>query len=96
MWQVPRDQLALIHQNELIMPAGPAGALRDMLTNAPDGGGTGGAPVAIHPTTHFHVNAIDGPSAASWMRQNGPSMAKALDQAVRHGAALGLKRLNGR
>ena len=31
MWQVPRDQLALIHQNELIMPAGPAGALRDML-----------------------------------------------------------------
>jgi hypothetical protein len=30
------------------------------------------------------------------MRQNGPSMAKALDQAVRHGAALGLKRLNGR
>ena len=37
MWQVPRDQLALIHQNELIMPAGPAGALRDMLTNAPNG-----------------------------------------------------------
>ncbi len=96
MWQVPRDQLALIHQNELIMPAGPAGALRDMLTNAPSGGGGGGGSVAIHPTTHFHVNAIDGASAASWMRQNGPGMAKALDQAVRHGAALGLKRLNGR
>ena len=96
MWQVPRDQLALIHQNELIMPAGPAGALRDMLTNAPSGGGGGGGSVAIHPTTHFHVNAIDGASVASWMRQNGPGMAKALDQAVRHGAALGLKRLNGR
>jgi uncharacterized protein YecA (UPF0149 family) len=96
MWQVPRDQLALIHQNELIMPAGPAGALRDMLTNAPNGGDAGGGSVAIHPTTHFHVNAIDGPSVASWMRSNGPGMAKALDQAVRHGAALGLKRLNGR
>ena len=97
MWQVPRDQLALIHQNELIMPAGPAGALRDMLTNAPNGGGAGGGgSVAIHPTTHFHVNAMDGASVASWMRQNGPGMAKALDQAVRHGAALGLKRLNGR
>lgn len=96
MWQVPRDQLALIHQNELVMPAGPAGALRDMLTDAPSGGGGGGGPVAIHPTTHFHVNAIDGASVASWMRQNGPGMAKALDQAVRHGAALGLKRLNGR
>ncbi len=97
MWQVPRDQLALIHQNELVMPAGPAGALRDMLTNAPNGGAAGGGgSVAIHPTTHFHVNAIDGPSVASWMRQNGSGMAKALDQAVRHGAALGLKRLNGR
>ena len=97
MWQVPRDQLALIHQNELIMPAGPAGALRDMLTSAPNGGSAGGGgSVAIHPTTHLHVNAIDGPSVASWMRQNGPGMAKALDQAVRHGAALGLKRLNGR
>ena len=97
MWQVPRDQLALIHQNELIMPAGPAGALRDMLTSAPNGGSAGGGgSVAIHPTTHLHVSAIDGPSVASWMRQNGPGMAKALDQAVRHGAALGLKRLNGR
>jgi uncharacterized protein YecA (UPF0149 family) len=96
MWQVPNDQLALIHQNELIMPAGPAGALRDMLTNAPNGGGAGGGSVAIHPTTHFHVNAMDGASVASWMRSNGPGMAKALDQAVRHGAALGLKRLNGR
>jgi len=96
MWQVPRDQLALIHQNELIMPAGPAGALRDMLTNSPRGGADAGGSVAIHPTTHFHVNAIDGASVGSWMRQNGPNMAKALDHAVRHGAALGLKRLNGR
>jgi hypothetical protein len=97
MWQVPRDQLALIHQNELIMPAGPAGALRDMLSGGPNGASPGGGgSVAIHPTTHLHVNAIDGPSVASWMRQNGPGMAKALDQAVRHGATLGLKRLNGR
>jgi hypothetical protein len=29
------------------------------------------------------------------MRSNGPGMAKALDEAVRHGAALGLKRLRG-
>jgi hypothetical protein len=97
MWQVPRDQLALIHQNELIMPAGPAGALRDMLTNnSSAGSGGGGGSVAIHPTTHFHVNAMDGASVGSWMRSNGPGMAKALDQAVRHGAALGLKRLSGR
>src|ERR1700722_2119276 len=97
MWEVPKDQLALIHQNELIMPAGPAGALRDMLTSGPNGGSAGGGgSVAIHPTTHLHVSAIDGPSVASWMRQNRPGMAKVLDQAVRPGAALGLKRLSGR
>ncbi len=98
MWQVPRDQLALIHQNELIMPAGPAGALRDMLTNNSNAGaGGGGGSVAIHPTTHFHVNAMDGASVSvRGCAQNGPGMAKAIDQAVRHGAALGLKRLNGR
>jgi hypothetical protein len=95
MWQVPRDQLTLIHQNELIMPAGPAGALRDMLEGTQDGSGRGKS-ISINPQTHFHVNAIDGASTASWMRQNGSGMAKALDQAVRHGAALGLKRLNGR
>jgi hypothetical protein len=39
------------------------------------------------------MSALDGASTAAWMRQNGPGMAKALDQAVRHGAALGLKRL---
>jgi uncharacterized protein YecA (UPF0149 family) len=61
MWQVPRDQLAVIHQNELVMLAGPAGALRDMLTNAPNGGDARGGSVAIHPTTHFHVNAIRRP-----------------------------------
>jgi hypothetical protein len=61
MWQVPRDQLALIHQNELIMPAGPAGALREMLSSGPNGASPGGGgSVAIHPTTHLHVNAIDG------------------------------------
>jgi hypothetical protein len=96
MWQVPRDQLALIHQNELIMPAGPAGALRDMLTTNSNAGAAAGGSVAIHPTTHFHVSAMDGASVGSWMRSNGPGMAKALDQAVRHGAALGLRRLNGR
>ena len=54
MWQVPRDQLALIHQNELIMPAGPAGALRDMLTNAPNGGGAQEA--AVSPSTRRPIS----------------------------------------
>ncbi len=96
MWRAPGDMLTLIHHNELIMPAGEAGAFRSMLTTSASGGASPAASVAIHPTTHFNVSAIDGPSVASWMRSNGPGMARALDAAVRHGAALGLKRLNGR
>jgi hypothetical protein len=95
MWRAPQDMLTLIHHNELIMPAAEAGAFRSMLTTSASGGASAGPSVAIHPTTHFNVSAIDGPSVASWMRSNGPGMAKALDEAVRHGAALGLKRLRG-
>jgi hypothetical protein len=96
MWEVPKDQLSLIHQSELVMPAAEAGAFRELLTGAARGGGQGGGgSVAIHPTTNFQVNALDGASVASWMRSNGPGMAKAIDEAVRHGAAVGLKRLRG-
>jgi hypothetical protein len=95
MWQAPQDMLTLIHHDELIMPQAEAGAFRSLLTASASGASPGGS-VAIHPTTNFHVHAIDSAGTASWMRQNGPNMARALDQAVRHGAALGLKRLNGR
>ena len=94
MWRAPRDMLTLIHHNELIMPQAEAGAFRSFLS-ASANDASPGASVAIHPTTNFHVSALDGASVASWMRQNGPGMAKALDEAVRHGAALGLKRLRG-
>ena len=95
MWRAPQDMLTLVHHNELIMPPAEAGAFRSMLSTSGSGGASPSPSVAIHPTTHFNVSAIDGASAASWMRSNGPGMARALDEAVRHGAALGLKRLRG-
>jgi hypothetical protein len=94
MWRAPQDMLTLIHHNELIMPSAEAGAFRSLLANSASGISPASS-VAIHPTTHFNVSAIDGPSVASWMRSNGARMAQALDEAVRHGAALGLKRLRG-
>jgi hypothetical protein len=90
MWQVPHDMLTLVHHNELIMPSQEAGAFRRMLSQ--DSGGSNGS-VHIAPTTHFHVSAIDSGSVAQWMRSNSSSMMKAIDEAVRHGAALGTKRL---
>lgn len=92
MWSVPQDMLTLVHHNELIMPAAEAGAFRNLL--AGDGGAAAGSgQMHIHPTTNFHVSAIDGGSVSQWMRANSSSMMKAIDEAVRHGAHLGARRL---
>jgi small-conductance mechanosensitive channel len=94
MWSVPGDMLTLVHHNELIMPAAEAGAFRNMLGDQ-TGGGSSSGNVSIAPTTHFHVNALDGASVSQWMRSNSSEMLRAVDQAVRHGAHLGLKRVAG-
>jgi hypothetical protein len=94
MWQVPQDMLTLVHHNELVMPAGEAGAFRSLLSEGDAAGGRGTS-VAIHPTTNFHVSAVDAGSVSQWMKANSSQMMRAIDEAVRHGAALGLKRLRG-
>jgi hypothetical protein len=94
MWSVPQDMLSLVHHNELIMPAAEAGAFRDLLGARTSGEiGQAGASVAIHPTTNFHVSALDAGSVSQWMKANSATMLKSIDEAVRHGAALGLRRL---
>lgn len=93
MWQVPQDMLTLVHHNELIMPAAEAGTFRSMLS---EGGSSGqGGAVHIHPTTNLHVSALNSGSVSQWMKSNSSSMLKAVDEAVRHGARLGLRRLGG-
>ncbi len=97
MWQVPDDMLTLVHHNELIMPAAQAGAFRDMLSgDPPSAGSPASSAVHIHPTTNFHVSAVDSGSVAQWMKANSATMLKTMDEAVRHGAALGLRRLVAR
>ncbi len=88
----PEDMLTLVHHNELIMPAAQAGAFRDLLSSGPQQSGSGSA-VHIHPTTNFHVSAVNSGSVAQWMKANSATMMKSIDEAVRHGAHLGLRRL---
>jgi hypothetical protein len=95
MWRAPQDMLTLIHHNELTMPAAEAGAFRSMLTGGASQGAQDGSQVHIHPTTNFHVSALDGGSVSQWMKSNSSTMLKAVDEAVRHGARLGLRRLGG-
>ncbi len=97
--EIPRDMLAGVHAGEMIVPQ--RGGIADEFRNFMSAGGLsgaaqgGGPPVQIHPTTNFHVSAVDSGSVAQWMRNNSPAMMKAMDEAVRHGAMLGLRRLAG-
>ncbi|HZZ63834.1 MAG TPA: hypothetical protein VFE63_22165 [Roseiarcus sp.] len=94
MWRVPQDMLTLVHHNELVMPAAEAGVLRSLLGDGGPSGGQSGAAVHVHPTTNLHVTALDAGSVSQWMRSNSGAMLKEIDRAVRHGAALGLRRLS--
>jgi hypothetical protein len=93
MWQVPQDMLTLVHHNELIMPSAEASVFRSMLGGNSGAGDANSGIVHIHPTTNVQVSALDAGSVSQWMRQNSSSMVREIDQAVRHGAALGLRRL---
>ena len=87
--------LTLVHHNELIMPTAEAGAFRSLLDDGDAPASQRGSAVHIHPTTNFQVSALDAGSVSQWMRANSPQILRAIDEAVRHGSALGLKRFNG-
>ncbi len=94
-WSIPHDQMALVHKNELVMPAAEAGAFRSMLSGAANGGGMGGGTsVSVSPQTHLHVTTMDASTVQSTLRANSGAMLREIDRAVRHGAATGLRRLN--
>jgi len=65
-WSLPADQLAMVHKNELIMPAAEASAFRGMLTGAANGGQQGGGAVV-----HNHNWNIATNDASSFMSQLG-------------------------
>lgn len=61
-WNLPGDMVARVHQGEMIVPAGPADAVRDMLSGKGAGGGGG---------VSFNINALDGQSVEAWLRRGG-------------------------
>jgi hypothetical protein len=59
-YRLDEDQIAMVHKNELIMPAAEAGAFRSMLSGAASGGVTGGGDTHHHYSGDIHVNAAQG------------------------------------
>ncbi|RAI17075.1 hypothetical protein CH337_17970, partial [Rhodoblastus acidophilus] len=90
-WSIPQDQLAMVHQNELIMPAAEAGAFRSMLNSQANGGSQAQSAGDTH--VHLNVSAMDAASVKSWLGANSRQIMKAMSQAVSNGDHLGLRRL---
>jgi hypothetical protein len=94
-WSIPQSQLAMVHQNELVMPAAEAGAFRSMLSAQANGGGKAAQGGASGGDAHLHVHALDAQSAKSWVSNNSRQITKAMNQAMKNGDHLGLRRLGG-
>jgi hypothetical protein len=80
-WVVPSDQLAMVHQNEMILPAHISQGLQGMISAS--GGAVGGAsPVVIN------VSAIDSQDVKRFFQSNGSLLVSAVNKAMRNGSAL--------
>jgi hypothetical protein len=91
-WQIDADQIAMVHRNEMVMPAAEAGAFRSMLSGVANGGGSGAASGG---DTHVHLNvsALDSGSVKNWLSNNSRQIMNAMNQAMKNGDHLGLRRL---
>lgn len=74
---VSADQLAMIHKNEMVLPAPIAQAARDTFSG---GGRRGGGT-----TNHFHVNAMDSRSIHEALRRNPGAVVGGLTRAAKMG-----------
>ena len=80
-WVVPSDQLAMVHQNEMILPAGISQGLQNMIAGN-GGGGAGATPIVVN------VSAIDSQDVRRFFQSNGSLLVGALNKAMRNGAML--------
>ena len=80
-WVVPSDQLAMVHQNEMILPAHLSQGLQSMISGS-TGPGAGASPVIIN------VSAIDSQDVKRFFQSNGSLLVAAVNKAMRNGSML--------
>jgi hypothetical protein len=80
-WMVPSDQLAMVHQNEMILPANISQGLQNMIS-ANGGAGAGAGPVVVN------VSAIDSQDVKRFFQSNGSLLVNAVNKAMRNGSML--------
>jgi hypothetical protein len=77
-WMVPNTSLAMLHTNEMVLPANISQGLQTMIA----GGGNAA------PNVTFAVSAMDSQSVAAFFKNNGATLVAALNQAMRNGSML--------
>jgi hypothetical protein len=77
--QIPQDTMAMVHKDEMILPANIAQGVRNMATA---GGGGGGSPATTNMT--FNVRAIDGQSVMNMLRNQQSTIVSILSNAARN------------
>ncbi len=80
-WNVPADMPAMIHRNEMVVPATYASGLRAAMGGQGDGGGSGGE-------THYHnytIHANDAASFSDMLHRNASAVGAAVGRAARNG-----------
>lgn len=90
-WSLPSDMIAQVHQGEMIIPAGPAAAFRNMMESNSGVAGT----VHVHHATNFNVQAIDSAGVKQFFKDHGKVVLRAINESVRTGSHLGLSKLGG-
>jgi hypothetical protein len=75
--------LALIHPGETIIPAARG--------SGPYTGGGGGMSTQVHAPVSISVSALDSQSVARFFNDNSRHMLRAINDAVKRGAHLGLR-----
>jgi hypothetical protein len=68
MWEVDRERLARIHEQEMVLPAKYAAGLREMIES---GNGSSTSAGDIHVHVNHSVNAVDAESFQGVIRRHG-------------------------
>jgi hypothetical protein len=79
-WMVPSTSLALLHTNEMVLPANISEGLQSAI-------GSGGLASNSNPIV-FNVSAMDSQSVATFFKNNGANLVSAINQAMRNGSAM--------
>jgi len=76
-YEVPGPQLTMLHPQEMVLPAGLAGRMRDVVENGRGGSAAG----AVH--VHMNVNAIDSSSFKETLGKHGHMIGELVTKAMK-------------